>query len=564
MRGIVAIVVVTAASVAGASPRPTGEAGQDFDRELANLDKALAHPAPGAGLDRARVGRPRWCAAVGKADVAWPDNIAQELDTYRKSTTQQNELFRVAADVCTLPDEPAYQRVAAEVLQYWIDETGLAETDAVGSLAARLDHDAWVAEHDQLCKAFGFGDGHDDEASAIVDARRQLFGCDDEDADHAAWMDVHALRLDKLAQFLDGGAVDRDRDELVRMAYVGEEIAYMFDTQQAGAEALVAYAVVQLDIHALDYDAARKQLDAAPYRDNRFARIVVGESLAHARLQVARVEAAVAQRSADGKWKQLLVTAPQTAVAAYRAALAKHADALARSEQIGTTADCATKLRADLAPILRALPHANRTELTNAISDDAAAGVLVRRYASCLDAVADPKVARVWKEFATGVDAIAGPRGAAYAATLRALDPRRDDDILRALSYSDPHARGGGENSNGTSFTKGVVQSAVANKDGSMVVTFSPDRFQYTVQKCTETSKVDRVLPDGKVQYRQECHDAGTAWGDHAPGPMTVPAGCTAGLAQGRLVYPDMGMPYQVFADRTAKRLVAVHCLALD
>ncbi len=45
---------------------------------------------------------------------------------------------------------------------------------------------------------------------------------------------------------------------------------------------------------------------------------------------------------------------------------------------------------------------------------------------------------------------------------------------------------------------------------------------------------------------------------------MTTPAACAATVAPGRMVYPERGIPYQVFADRTGKRLVAVDCLSLE
>ncbi len=200
----------------------------------------------------------------------------------------------------------------------------MTEADAIASLTARLDHDAWQADQVAVCKAIGNVDGKENEANAMIEARRSLFGCDDEDADHAGWMDVQPLRLFHLVPFLDGGSVDRDHDELVRMAFVGEEMVNILDGHD-GSNNLATYSVVQVDIAALDVDAARGQLDAAPLRGNRLAKVVVTETIAHTRLQIARVEAAVAARSADPKWKQLLVTAPRAAVAAYRAAATRAA-----------------------------------------------------------------------------------------------------------------------------------------------------------------------------------------------------------------------------------------------
>ena len=76
-------------------------------------------------------------------------------------------------------------------------------------------------------------------------------------------------------------------------------------------------------------------------------------------------------------------------------------------------------------------------------------------------------------------------------------------------------------------------------------------------------NKVDKIRDDGTVVYREVCHAAGTAWGDKAPKPFTVPASCRAGLAKGRTVRVNDG-PAQVFTDKSEKHLVALACLALE
>ena len=555
-----AILISTLLVATTAHARPSGE---DFERERAQLDKSLQHPAPGPGLERAAEGKPRWCQHA-KRDEAWPGQIASELETYRKATNEQSALVRAAAAVCTV-DDPVYHRAATELLQDWINETGLSQADAIASLAARVDEDAWSAEQEKLCSRFKFD--HDDKKGAFDQTvHYALFGCSDGEP---GWMSAKGDYLDPdFRHGIDRGALDHD--ELTRLAYVNSEVEHMLDPN-AGGKVLANYAVVHYDIALVAYDAALQQLDAAPYRGNPHAKIVITETIGRTKLLIARLDAAVAKISADDRWKELIVTKPQAAADAWNAAAKKRADVLARSDKLqaaldsgGDTRNCEAPLKADILPMLKAMPHGSMEELYNAIADDPLAGLLLMRLGACLHAGADRNVADAVA--ALGASAVVGPRHAAYIATMRAQAEMGKHAPFS--SYYDMEdfgylaAKSSGRHDD--TFDKGVVASVDKSKDGGATVKFVAERYQYTVQECKETSKADHIDPNGKIVYRQECHAAGTAWGDKAPGPMTVPAACTAGLAKGRFVYPGFDIPLQVYADAKGKKLVAAHCLPLE
>jgi hypothetical protein len=545
-----------------------------FNQELAALERSLVHPAPGPGLDRASSGPPRWCPGGPVKDIKWPSAVASELQQYRanKQPLLQPNLVSAAAAVCTY-NAPGYQRAATEILQYWINETGLSEADAVASLAARIDPDAWQADHDQVCHALRSGDPHDKEQNELVEARVRLFGCDG--TSHSigvGWMIAPSQGLFGLYPFLDRGAMERDRDEIVRLAYLSTEINLMLDPRQADHPMIARYAIVQYDLHELAPGQAIRQLDAPPYQGSRFARTVVVETIAHTKLTAAKLETAVASRARDPHWNELLVTAPQRASDAWLAAADRHRDVLARSDAITAAIKasdeaargCEATLRRDLAPIVKSLvkPGANGPDQVWArLASDPVLGLLVRRLAACIEFAGDRRSGEMLQVLAATLGVFRGPRAAAYAAATRIHGVPAD--ALRELPEVGPRTGDGlGELTRGQT---GVVQSVTpAGKDGAVKLTFVPQLSQHTVQSCRETNKVDKVRTDGTVVYRQVCHAAGTAWGDEAPKPFTVPASCRAGLAKGRTVQVNFDGPGMVFTDKSKKHLVALACLALE
>lgn len=544
-----------------------------FNKELAALERSLVHPAPGPGLDRASSGPPRWCPGGPVKEIKWPSEVASELQQYRANNSPllQPNLVTAAAVVCTY-NAPAYQRAATEILQYWINETGLSEADAIASLAARIDPDEWQADHDQVCHALRSGDSHDQEQNAMVEARVWLFGCDG--TSHSigvGWMITTSQGLFGLYPFLDRGAMERDRDEIVRLAYLSSEINLMLDPREQDHPMIARYAIVQYDLHELAPGQAVRQLDAPPYQGSRFARTVVVETIAHTKLTAARLATAVASRARDPHWNELLVTAPQRASDAWLAAADRHRDALARSDAITAAIKagdeaargCEATLRRDLAPIVKSLvkPGAHGPDQVWAqLASDPVLGLLVRRLAACIEFAGDRGSGQLLQVLAASLGVLRGPRAAAYAAGTRIHGVPAD--ALHELPEVGPHAGEGlGELTRGQT---GVVQSMTpVGKDGAVKLTFVPQLYQYTVQSCRETNKVARIKDDGTVVYREVCHAAGTAWGDKAPKPFTVPASCRAGLAKGRTVRVNDG-PALVFTDKSEKHLVALACLALE
>lgn len=238
-------------------------------------------------------------------------------------------------------------------------------------------------------------------------------------------------------------------------------------------DAILGYAVDQFDFHQVSADAALRELDAAPCRGNRYARVILLESLASARLTTARIEAIVARRARDPAWKELLITAPR--MAAYFATV----DALSR------------------------------------LGDQ------------------------------------------------RPSDPR----YLAVLDIRDVHRNRGDDG------RYGAVIASVRKAGKDVHVTFAKVKTQVRSQRCVETDKIERILLDGRVSYREVCHDEGMVTRDDTPQPVEVPVDLAGGLRPG--IYAtfarlrgkgskEWAIPRAVYADRTGKRLAAFYGFPLD
>jgi hypothetical protein len=544
------------------------------DAARAEIEHELGAPtAPGPRLERAQIHGVPWCGGVQKRDPEWWMHAVDDLQQYRNSRHSQFRLFRLARAGCGEPDDPLAQRIATEALQLWINETGMAAREAIESLALRTDKDGFQAERTALCDAIKPKDNDTrKERNALAMARLQLLGCRRDDP---LWM--QSEKVEYLGSFIDRGSVARD--DLAHLAWVLHRQSQ--DLEEGVDDALVGYAVDQFDFHAVSADAAIHQLDAAPFRGSRYARVMVLESLGRAQLVTAKIEALVAKRASDPEWKELLFTAPDRGAAAWNAAAEHDKAALARSDEFdrkltegGDIHGCQTAMRADFLAIMKPLKHEDLRTLEAAMSDHPLAGLLAKRFARCLMIDGDPYAKFVGsvllQEVSSAVRVIPGPRTAAYYAVLdakaghrdRSRDRRDDEDgedgeerstsrrhgPPRALGF--PDSRSGviarltdvfqyeeeNDRANEGDFVSGVIKSVGKGKaKGSVHVVFVKKKKLFQDQVCRETNKIDAVDPHtGKRTYRQECHSTGSKWGEVGPDPVDVPVELAGALQPGR------------------------------
>ncbi len=530
-----------------------------------DIERELEHAAaPGPGLERAQLRGIPWCGSVRERDRDWAGYVASDLQQVRTSRHGEDRLFRLARGVCSEPDDPLAQRIATEVLQLWINETGMPARDAVESLALRVDKDRFQAERTALCDAIKpKGDDTYKEHNALAAARFQLLGCRRDDP---LWMQPEDV--EHLGPFIDRGSVARD--DLVHLAWVLHRQAK--ELEEGVDDALVGYAVDQFDFHAVSADAAIHQLDAAPYRGSRYARVMVLESLGRAQLLTAKIEALVARRASDPEWKEMLITAPDRGSAAWKAAAERDKAALARSDEFdrklregGDTHGCQAALRADFMAMWKTLKHEDLPTLEAALSDHPLGGLLAKRFARCLMVDGDPSArfvgAVLLEEVTSKVRVIPGPRTAAYYAVLDAKAGHRERDrddeegesrssrrsgrAPRPLGFTDSRAgvisrltdvfqfEDRDREANTGDFVEGAIKSVGKGKAGVHVV-FVKKKQLSRDQICRETNKIDSQDPKtGKITYRQVCHYTAAKLVEVGPDPVDVPVALAGGLRPG-------------------------------
>jgi hypothetical protein len=566
-------VVLVVSSVAGADPEGDAE-----------LERALKHPAPGPGLERAPVAPPRWCGRITDPDRGWTYTLANDLRGFESSEIHSpTHLVAAARAVCNEPRSPLAQRAAAEILQDWINASGESVADATTSLAARFDDQAFEAAHESLCKVLDSrsGDDSDDDddsnPKALADARRHLVGCVGTEQWQSPEIDVGDL-----VAYAEHGSLKRD--PLAHAAWVLFRTAKALDPSERPERVLLNYIIDQFDLHGVTPDEVRRFADTAPFQGNHYARALLLESAGALGLAVTRYEAAVAAKSADPNWRELLVTAPQRGAGAWQAAASKYKDALAHSDAFaaafprvhfgnyarrggGKHPGCEKQLEADFQAIARRLPHQDTSAFVNAVSDDPLAGLLLRRLVDCRIADGDEYAANVLTELLSAVRVLPGPRTAAYYAVIDSGAPERahvkvtslPSPMRRASEHQRGELRGGDD---------GGVIASVSRTAKGVHVTFVKKHYRYMSQTCVETSKPDRITSDGKIIYRTECHDAGMKNGTSGADPVDLPERFAGALRPGRYAAFSMqlgrGAPLSVWADANRKRLVAVAGIVLE
>lgn len=535
-----------------------------------DIEKELGHPtSPGPGLERAQLRGIPWCGSVRERDPDWGGLVADDLHQYRNNRHHESRLFHLARAVCSEPEEPLAQRIATEVLQLWINETGMAARDAIESLALRADKDGFQAERTALCDAIKpKGDDIRKERTALATARYKLLGCWHDDP---LWM--QADEVEHLGPFIDRGSAARD--DLAHLAWVLHR--QHKDLEEGVDDALIGYAIDQFDFHAVSADAALRQLDAAPFRGSRYARVMVLESLGRAQLVTAKIEARVARRASDPEWKEMLITAPDRGAAAWNAAAARDKAALARSDEFdrklregGDTHGCQAALRPDFLAMWKAFKHEDLPTLEAAMSDHPLAGLLARRFARCLMVDGDPYAQFVGsvllQEVIFHVRVIPGPRTAAYYAVLDAKAAHRDDSgddedggsrsrrpsrsnraprplgfpdsssgvitrLTEVFQYEDDRQQ---YRANDGDFVEGQIKSVGKIKGGVHVV-FVKKKQMARDQLCRETNKIDSTDPrTGKHTYRKDCHWGPQRMVELGPDPVDVPVELAGALQPGR------------------------------
>ena len=596
--GIWATGIVLSISLVASSRAHADDHRIEFD----SLARDLGTYPPDAGRDTAPLRAPQWCSDVVMQGSPSPGSIGRAITSAAQYSNGWEGFFQAAEMVCHFPNETAVQKAAQIIEQHWINLTGQSEADALASFRLRLHADTMAADKEKLCTQLTVSDELSGEEKEFMTARRQLFGCN-MGQQQPFWSDIGTGVGNELITYLDNSETPPDQFVI---------LANVLSVSRGGLHdditdrRLVNYVIDQYDYSLLNPSAAKQELDTPPYAGNSYARAVISESLGVAKFGIAGFEAAIAKKSSDADWKELLITSPQRGLADWNRAAAAHKDALADSDAFEhkfwgpsrkALAGCWEPLRKEFVDVAGTLKHGSAVEFREALSDDPVASLLFRRLAACGTVDTEGPYAKVLVALTKDLRFSRGPRYAAYYSAFDTLSKILDDrtkfpvtmnDLRRFQSGAlyDASLRGGMSESGSSGGRghghvrkagasdigfvgdsgKGVVKRMKKGGDGLGVqIDFVTEKHQEMGRDCRDTNHIETFRPDGSPMYRQSCHDTGLITVNTTPGSITVPTEWSANIKPGSYVEfdsmigkaPDrIALPKVVYSDKSKKKLV--------
>jgi hypothetical protein len=580
-----ALVVTSPLILAPAQARAQDQEAMDTSQdpikeELKQLGQRMPGVAAEAGREAAPVQKPGWCEAVVERNAqAWrPLTLARTFESWK--TNGVSGLVDAARISCIYGSDPNGQRAAAMIAQTWINLTGLSYADTVESLRARVDKEAWERDHKKLCDAVTVSEEVRGEERAFTRARRALFGC----PRGAQWAEG-GHPPDDLVAFLDQSATRPD--ELARLSLILDRSA-VGDGARTMDQAMTGYAIDSYDYRGLSDSEALKQLEAAGYANNAYARAIVKESLGRAHIGINALDNEAKKRSSDPDWNEILVSAPRHAIDAYVAAAQKYKAELARSNELErkllgpskrAVAGCEPALRSDFLTVLRKLEHGTLNATLESLSDPIAA-LLFSRLQACLAVDGDANLAGAMQANLTrNVRYARGARTAAYYGELEAVGkvradrerfPLKPEDlnwVFNRKGVLDEVDYGKRATLNYVLNGHGTIKTATRTGNG-LRLSFAHESHKEMSVVCVDTNRIVQIRSDGTIQYYRKCHEAGMITVNDTAQDVTVPPTVAEGLAPGRsvefLVTPGgddhrLALPTAIYADKSKKRLLGFY-----
>jgi hypothetical protein len=537
------------------------------------------------GRETAPAMAPSWCG-----EIAAPNHGRGAMQRTLSQVVEGGKLYAAAKGaqlLCDHPDRPAWREQTGQLVQVWVNFTGLGVKDAVTALTARANEARWEKERGELCATFAVDEEASDEDREIATAHRELFSCGN---GYAGPMWSAGGGHAKVEWFLDRGA---DLPELLRAYLV---VKHLRDPDEVKRDdfgfmyAVASYAVFGLDARRLDAARLDQEIAAMP----RYGQVIARETHAVARLRAAGWKAHVdALAAKDETWRQLVVETPEKAFTAWSELRARNADAfdavdgfekVAFGPSRSAAKGCAAKLRPLFAraAAAAAAPSPELRDVLERLQGDPLASPIVERRLLCEAMDGDAGVATALYAATDRLRGYRGPRTAAALATLDHLNDVKADREKFPLEAKDlprfarDAFRGAalerGKQAIFMDDGKGVVKS-VKPVDGGVLVSFKGEAVKETNWDCKRTNRVRRIDASGNVEYWSDCKNLGQVTVTKTPSPVVVPRELDAGIAAGRYMTWKVdiqlagavrkGTPVAVYDSPAQKKLVALYGVSL-
>jgi hypothetical protein len=511
------------------------------------------------GVDTVKVTVPAWCDKAGPIKDKW--------NTGRISRTADGQYgitgtIEAAYHICQRPNDPTWKTKASLLLQKWMNWTKQTQANAEASLRARIQIDKAKTERDALCKELEISAEAGGRVRAYGLAQRRFFGCHDKDGAEL-WREGGINMGDAVGFYYDADS-DTLESEIVRLYWLfsvttdpADELPSKDPSENA---AMLDYAVASHDFAKIDDAAIDKQLRAAPFAANDFARAVVHESLAVLKWRRKMFEHAIdkltkgdadyqaifreAPKKGYAEWEKL--TGPWKAELARAAAFERKLSEPSRKALVG----CAADMQKDAQKLITSYKSSVYSELLTKIASDPVASLLLSRLAVCYAAEKLPGSGVLADLVKKGRD-MRGPRSLAYYTIVDKIVETLKDRPRMVVSlanfnydmtnlvniYAGQFAFIGGVNAEPEKTgIAGVVKEVKKGPKGVQVV-FKTVKFKYPDVDCTPTNRPIRIHHDGRIEYAQNCRENGKMIvEDNTPRPIVVPPMYAAGLKPGLYV----------------------------
>jgi hypothetical protein len=569
---------------------------RDAERAQEERDKEAGYDARAKAFAEMVVVEPaNGMPKVGAIDIDWCDLVPATQNTgrslYRSMTSavergwSMGHIPQIAANLCINPSDPQYREQAGYFLQAWVNMSGLSPKRMHEHIKLRLRADEWEKQRQAHCKTLEVSSEASETDKVLGTARRQLFGCHNDDA--PVWFGGRPdyYSMDEVVDELDRTG-ERPSQELVAYRV---QLCVNPKTDGFPADEMIRFAACRVDLDALSEKALEAEARKAGYND--FALAVMRENQAFARLHVARFQAqADALAAKDKDWKALFAV-PAVAQKQWEKTWTRHEKALRAAAAYEATyygpsrkaaRGCGDELRGHLRDYLRSSRPKDADSARAAVTDEVGVQLLVR-LAACELAEGNKMAARSLSQLADKARASRGPRAAVYYAMVEKLAEIKADRARFPVGPADlghspkiPLARHvhmqtiniPGEED------KGVVASVKAEGNG-VVLTFKKERWKEPAQICEDTSKIWRIDESGRVLYFKKCRANGFETMEHTAKTIWVPKVHAAGIKAGSFVrfefaYGEQapgnalfGMVREVYASKKQNKLVNFYGLEL-
>lgn len=402
-------------------------------------------------------------------------------------------------------------------------------------------------------------------------AHRRFFGCH-ESAGGELWSGGSVGMRDRVGFYMD--ADPRLESEIIRLYWLFATTRTPREglptTEPSGNAALLEYAVAASDFAKIDEAALDKQLGAAPFAGNDYARAVVRESVAVLKWRRQRFEQAIDKITRDdADYREIFLEAPKRAFAEWEKIFAPWQAELDRSMAFErklslpspkALAGCVPELQKDAHKLIKSYKSKDYNELLDKTAADPIASLLLSRLAICYAAENVKGGAGAFRDLVKQGRDLRGPRSFAYYTMVDAITETlktRPRPLVSLSSFPfesttlvniyglDFTFSGGMSRAPERSGDSGTVKAVKKTADGLEVV-FKAQKEKYPEYNCVSTNKPIRIAPDGTIEYQQNCKPTGKMTSvDRTPQPFAVSPLLAAEIKPGAYVVSSSGsVPY--------------------